>query len=404
LAASRSAPERETQDVLNRLQGSTGTSCKKGARGLGVTLLKMGTLPLLSVSLLLPGSSAQAQKKGDKVRVLAGSAMRAAPGGQVVGILSRAFEGPVEMVEGNAVRLRLNGFVSEATVRLEANRSRGVVSGKGDEGATLRTGPAEKEASLATLMRGAVVFTGAKSGSFLPANRVVWIDKSRLASYSAPAKTAAAQKPSPAASTKPAAPKPVAPLPSRVASADSQPQAPKPVPQPNLPPSGLPPMQLMTGSPLRVAPSGDVISTIPSGTVVTPLASENGWTRVRVEGWLPNKDLVDASAKAAGELSAAEVRADPAGTKGRTVRWTVEALSYQTGDDLRRELTGSPYLLARGPGNERAIIYLAVPDSLVATARALAPLTTVTVTAKVRNGRSQPGGVPILDLVELIRR
>ncbi|MGV3707310.1 MAG: hypothetical protein ACO1Q7_00605 [Gemmatimonas sp.] len=376
----------------------------KRSRGAGVTLGQLsGTVALLTAVLLIPLSAAAAQKKGDKVRVLSGSAMRAAPGGQVVGILSRAFEGPVEMVEGNAVRLRINGFVSEGTVRLEGNRSRGVVSGKGDEGATLRTGPAEKEPSLATLMRGAVIFTGARSGGYVPANRVVWVDKSRLASFSGPQRSATRKEP--AAPARPSAPKPVAPLPSRVAVADTAVPAPKPAsPQPSLLPSGLPPMQLMTGSPLRVAPGGDIISTIPSGTVVTPLASENGWTRVRVEGWLPNKDLVDASAKAAGELSAAEVRADPAGTKGRTVRWTVEALSYQTGDDLRRELTGTPYLLARGPGNERAILYLAVPDSLVATARALAPLTTVTVTAKVRNGRSQPGGVPILDLVELIRR
>ena len=137
---------------------------------------------------------------------------------------------------------------------------------------------------------------------------------------------------------------------------------------------------------------------------MTALATENGWTRVRIEGWVPSRDLVDAGSALADEVSAADLRADAEAMKGRIVHWDVEALSYQLADGLRRELAGAPYLLALGPGKERAILYLAVPDSLIAAARGLAPMSSISVTARVRTGRSQPGGVPILDLLELSRR
>ncbi|MEP6836273.1 MAG: hypothetical protein ABJB74_22985 [Gemmatimonas sp.] len=340
---------------------------------------------------VLPTATAAAQKKGERVRILAGSVMRTAPGGQVIGVLSRVYEGPVEMVQGGASRLRISGFVSEQSIRLDATRARGVAgaAGAGDYGGVLRTGPSEKDPALATLQRGAVLFAGQKSSTFLAVNRTIWVDNSRLAKLSAPDSRPPTQGPGALASQPNAAEKPATP-PAAKPTVSATP--------------ALPPMQIVGGSPLRTAPNGDIVSSLPAGTLVNPLRSENGWTRVAIEGWVSTKDLTDASAKAAGELSAADIRADPSGTKGRIVRWTVEALSFQLGDALRRELNGEPYLLARGPGKERSILYLAVPDSLLGAARALAPLTTMTVTARVRSGKSEPGGVPILDLLELVRR
>jgi hypothetical protein len=65
---------------------------------------------------------------------------------------------------------------------------------------------------------------------------------------------------------------------------------------------------------------------------------------------------------------------------------------------------GEHYLLALGPGAEKTLVYIAVPDSLLTSAKSLPPLAQVTVTARVRNGRSEPAGVPILDLQSLTRR
>lgn len=384
---------------MNRLQlfAQIATTTQTLVRALGLAL---GLLVVFS-------GVASAQKKGDRVRVLAGSALRSAPGGQVVGVLSRTFEAPVEMVQGTSVRMRLAGFVNEADVRLEGNRMRGVVGaagGKADVGGTLRTGPNEKEPALASLNRGAVVFSGQKSATFFAVNRTVWVDRSRLAKFTGPATTTAKSQEAAPVSEKPASAVQVPKSASLAQSASQmQPPAAAPPVHPKAAPS-LPLMQTNATSALRSGPDGKVVTTLPPASLLTPLATENGWTRVRLEGWVSTKDLTAASEKALGELSAADLRADPVGTKGRTVRWTVEALSYQLADGLRRELNGEPYLLARGPGNERSILYLAVPDSLVNAARGLAPLSTITVTARVRSGKSEPGGVPILDLLELTRR
>ena len=134
------------------------------------------------------------------------------------------------------------------------------------------------------------------------------------------------------------------------------------------------------------------------GTVI-PLARERGWVRVRMEGWVRESDLLPVDSSLRTAISAADLRADPEGSKGKLVRWKVEILALQRADALRRDLAdGEPYLLARGPVGENAMLYLALPPALVAEARAITPLTVVQITARVRNGRSAPTNVPILDI------
>ena len=170
-------------------------------------------------------------------------------------------------------------------------------------------------------------------------------------------------------------------------------------------PDGMTPVRATT---LRDAPDGERhLAQVPAGqgTVVTPLARDRGWVRIRVEGWVPEADLAPADSALRVSLSAADLRADPRGARGRVVRWDVEVLALQIADPLRRDLAADePYLLARGPGAENALLYLAVPPSLLGAARALPALTPITVTARVRNGRSEPVGVPILDLQTITRR
>jgi hypothetical protein len=105
------------------------------------------------------------------------------------------------------------------------------------------------------------------------------------------------------------------------------------------------------------------------------------------------------------KLSAADLRADPDATHGKTVQWDVQILSLQIADPLRPEMArDEPYLLAKGPGTEDALLYLAVPPSLLAQAKALPPLTRVLITARVRSGHSEPVGIPILDLRSISKR
>ena len=153
---------------------------------------------------------------------------------------------------------------------------------------------------------------------------------------------------------------------------------------------------------LRAAPDAAVLGQLRAGTSVEVLARQRGWARVRVETWIPDGVLTPADTGFRAQLSAADVRADPEATRGKLVQWRVEFLALQAADPLRKGLADDePYLLARGPGVENALLYLVVPPSLLGTARALQPLAKVTVTARVREGRSEPVGIPILDVLTL---
>jgi hypothetical protein len=150
---------------------------------------------------------------------------------------------------------------------------------------------------------------------------------------------------------------------------------------------------------VRTAPDGAVIGTVVLPGTVLPMARERGWVRVRMEGWVKESDLLPVDSSLRTALSAADLRADPEGSKGKLVRWKVEVLAFQKADALRRDLnTGEPYLLARGPAGENAMLYLALPPALVNDAKAIVPLTVIQITARVRTGRSAPTNVPILDI------
>ncbi len=170
--------------------------------------------------------------------------------------------------------------------------------------------------------------------------------------------------------------------------------------------------------PTHIATKATVVRTAPpTGTALTPavgqvakgapvevIARDRDWVRVRLEGWVRESDLVVADTTLR-TLSAADIRSNPAAALGKLVRWEVEVVALQTADPLRTGLKpGERYLLALGPGAEKALVYIAVPAGLLANARSLPPLAQVTVTARIRNGRSEPAGVPILDLQSLTRR
>lgn len=155
---------------------------------------------------------------------------------------------------------------------------------------------------------------------------------------------------------------------------------------------------------LRDAPGSAAIGQLQKTANVEVIARDRGWTRVRIEGWVPDSILTPADTTYRAGLSAADLRADPAAARGKTVMWTVDFLALQSADPLRHGLADQePYILARGPKSENALLYLVVPPSLMGTARALQPLTKITVTARVRDGRSEPVGIPILD-IQTIRR
>ncbi len=156
---------------------------------------------------------------------------------------------------------------------------------------------------------------------------------------------------------------------------------------------------------LRLSPTGETVGELQPGVIVEPLARARGMVRVRVEAWLPDSVLVPADTAFGATISAADLKLDPEGTKGRVVRWQVQVVGLQRADALRRDLAlDEPYLLAMGPGEENAILYVAVPPAMLTEARTLEPMAKVLITARVRNGRSAPTGAPVLDLLTLVKR
>ncbi|MBX6332985.1 MAG: hypothetical protein IRY91_14150, partial [Gemmatimonadaceae bacterium] len=155
---------------------------------------------------------------------------------------------------------------------------------------------------------------------------------------------------------------------------------------------------------LRRAPDGPALAVLDSSTHVTTIARERGWVKVRVEGWVRAAELTTTDTTVLTTISAADLRAEPERYRGQTVRWQVQKIAFQTADPLRRGLApDEPYLLARGPGDESALLYLALPPSLVEQARRIEPLAEITVTARVRSGKSEPSGVPLLDVESIVQ-
>ena len=288
-------------------------------------------------------------------------------------------------VRSGYTEVTIEGHISASV--LAGPRDRFAISAR-TAGARLRATPGPDGRIVAELEEGMGLTRVSTSGDWVRVRRTGWVANAAL---SRPAPSAPAAAPgSPATGSRAAA----ARAPEAVSPRAAAPTA----------PGDLTPRVPLV---LRSAPDADTLATVVLGTTLTPLARDRGWVQVRIEGWVQEGDVIPADTSLRSDLSAADLRADREGTKGRLVRWEVQVLALQTADPLRRGLRpDEPYLLARGPGRENALLYLAVPPDLLAAARPIAAAApaAVTVTARVRDGRSEPVGVPILDLVSIARR
>lgn len=152
---------------------------------------------------------------------------------------------------------------------------------------------------------------------------------------------------------------------------------------------------------MRNAPEGGIVAALPAETPVRVLESRGGWTRVRVDGWVPSSAV---RAGTLGEFGPDVVAAAPAGTFiGRTVRWTLEHVALQQADAWRPDFEPDEwYDLTRVPGAEGRYVYLAVPERLVEVFRGMSPFQTLRVEGTVRTGQSALTGTPIVTITRLL--
>jgi hypothetical protein len=339
---------------------------------------------------------------GAQTALVAPADGRNAPGGDLVISIRAGAKVAVVSTKESHVLVTVEGWVDGSRLTAKLDTFPASVDAKAP--LRVRASASANAAILAELRPRTGVHTLGKSGTWTRIKRSAWIPGSALPKSAAPgaakqaAKSAAqkAKPPEPKAQVKPIASPPVsAPLSAPVA-------APTPPPQAVIA-SGA--MSVSKPTKILAAPGGVPVGELAAGAVVQPLEHDHGFAKVRIEGWVPERELSPADSSLGVQLSAADLRADPEGTRGKSVQWEVEVLAFQTADPLRRELArDEPYLLAKGPGTENALLYLAIPPSLLAQAKALQPLTRVLITARVRAGHSEPVGTPILDLKSISKR
>lgn len=353
------------------------------------------------------------------------AAVLASPNGKAIGSIHPGASLRVTETRGAYAKVSIDGFVERA--RLSAQRG-SKAPRVGSKSATVRSRAASSARSVASLDAGTTVSfaTGATPTGWVKVSRAGWVLKTSLDRASKPARVASNERRAASSPKKPATagrkasagevasvtittPKPVPPKPAPI-SAGSSSTAPTPPVEPStvvasaaaLGDSALVPTANVA---LRAAPDAKALATVVQGTTLVPLARDRGWVRVRLEGWVPERDMAPADSAVRMGVSAADLRADPAGSRGKVVRWSVQVLARQKADALRRDLAlDETYLLARGPYEENALLYLVVPPSLMVMAKSIPELSQVMITARVRTGRSELVGVPILDLLTITGR
>ena len=321
------------------------------------------------------------------------------------GAALRAATGSGATRQGHS-QVTLDGYVDASLLGPGRDSFPNVV--KAPSGARLRAEGRGDASILADLRDGMGVAIISRSGSWVRVRRTGWVATTALTAPAADAGTPRGAAPRPPQGRQAAPPTP--PSPGRggpqqppVAAPDTTgrlPAAP-PVAQP-VPPGALRPLGNVA---LRTAPDGRALATVDSAAILAPLARADGWTRVRLEGWIRDDQLLPADTALQLSLSGADLRAAPDRYRGTVVRWEVEFISIQKADQLRRDLrSGEPYILARGPGRESGLLYVAIPPALLPEMERLQPLDVITITARVRVGRSEPAGVPVLDLITAARK
>jgi hypothetical protein len=157
---------------------------------------------------------------------------------------------------------------------------------------------------------------------------------------------------------------------------------------------------------VHATPDGDTVATFQQGAQAQVLGRTGDWIRIRLDGWVYGPAALDSALNLAdtGDLTPAQLRADPARYRGALVRWRVQFISLQRAERVRTDFEeGEPFILARGAAGDLGHVYLAVPDGLLAVAESVEPLEYITVVGRVRTGRSQLLGSPVIDLTDIER-
>ncbi len=312
----------------------------------------------------LPAEAGLAQATA-RVRV-AEENFRRDPNGTQLATVMQGAELPVIGQQGGWAQVELVGWIWAPSVAA-TNRDGFDLSVRAAGGENLRARP--NGAILARLLEGCLLERISSSGNWVEVRRRGWLWRASLEISGTPA-AAAGQTPDAGA-------------------------------------AGEGPPSLITASSpivLHATPDGDTIAHFQPGAQAQVLGRTGDWIRIRLDGWVYGPAALDSALDLAdtGELTPAQLRADPARYRGALVRWRVQFISLRRAERARSDFAeGEPFIHARGAAGDAGFVYLAVPEELLPIAESLQPLEYVTVVGRVRKGRSQLLGSPVIDLTDI---
>lgn len=314
----------------------------------------------------LPRGAAAAQASPAIVQA-AGENLRAEPSGKILAVVRGAAAVEVVGERGRWREVDLEGWIWALSV---GPTGAGSLQVDAADGENLRAEPNGR--ILARLEQGVVIDEVERRGRWVRVRRRAWMWAASLR----PAGEARRGAPSRPASVPPSAPS-----------------------------AGGPERRAVPGegAVLRVSPDSTELATLAPGAEVEVLERRGEWARVRVEGWIPEPPPAGAGQEPplAG-ITAMELGDHPERYQGKRLAWSVQFISLERAERIRTEFyEGEPFLLARGPGEDRPIVYLAVPPELMGRVETLEPLDRLDVVGRVRTPRSPLTGAPVLDLLEI---
>ncbi len=321
-------------------------------------------------------------------------------GGSVIATLPKGSPIRTGATRSGWTQVTIEGWV--ASSRLGTRRDTLDRSVTGESTAPLRAQDGPRQPIVATLEPGTYLRKLSERNGWTRVRRTGWVRSASLrtggAAADAEARTSPPARSAPPRDTQSRAVPPAGPGQATDPRGTSTPTS-AAAPPPRAGSSGVSLEQAARATSLLSAPGGAERAALPAGSPVEILGRDRGWVRVRVEGWLPEADVEVAAAGEASRISATDLRADPERFRGAVVRWEVDVIALQRADVLRKGFApNEPYLLLRGPAGDASVTYAAVPPSLLELARGLRPMSRVIITARVREGRSEPVGIPVLDL------
>ncbi len=292
------------------------------------------------------------------------------PRGTQLATVLRGTELKVLAEQGDWVEVELQGWIWGASVGA-TNRDGFDLSVRADGSENLRAAPQGR--ILARVLEGCLLERTGTSGNWVQVQRRGWLWKASLEST----------QPGGAAAT-----------PGAVAARDTAAAG-----------EGPPPViSASTALAVHSTPDGDTIAQFRPGAQAQVLGRTGDWIRVRVDGWVYGPAALDSAQQLddTGDVTPAQLRADPGRYKGALVRWRVQVISLRRAERARSDFEeGEPFIHARGPAGDAGFVYLAVPDELLPVAEGLQPLEFVTVVGRVRTGRSSLLGSPVIDLTDI---